>query len=313
MTTKLAIAQGTPEWLALRRTLVTATDIPVLLGVSPYKSEGDLAREKSGESEPVESTIPMRVGTALQQLIADEAERVTGRTYRQVHGLWTHPDLPWAAASPDGTAVGERRLLECKWTSSRSRFADGLPDDVTAQVAWQLFVSGYPAADVAVLIGGTEVRVFDVARDVALEDDLVAIAEDFRARLTAGGPFAESLDSIKRLYPSDDSTEMVADAELSEAVLALSAMRGQRKDMEVAEERIETAIKSRMGEATSLVGDGFRVTWKQTKPVEQIDWKSVADGALRQLPETEARALVGIATTVRQGFRPFRVTFTKEE
>ena len=310
---KLAIVQGTPEWLAVRRALITATDIPVLLGVSPYRSEGDLAREKLGESEPVESTIPMRVGTALQQLIADEAERVTGRTYRQVHGLWTHPSLSWAAASPDGTAVGERRLLECKFTSSRSRFADGLPDDVAAQVAWQLFVSGYPAADVAVLIGGTEVRVFDVARDVALEDDLVAIAEDFRARLAAGGPFAESLDSIKRLYPSDDGSELTADAELSEAVLALSALRGQRKDMEAAEERIETAIKSRMGEATSLVGDGFRVTWKQTKPVEQTDWKSVADGALRQLPETEARALVGIATTVRQGFRPFRVTFTKEE
>jgi len=309
--TYLSVVQGSDEWLALRRTLVTATDIPVLLGLSPYKCEADVADEKLlGTMQP--STLRMRAGTALQDFIGAEYVATTGRPIKRVRGIFVHDELPWAGASPDFRVVGERRLVEAKSTGSRSRFADGLPQDVEAQVVWQLGVSGFPVADVAALVSNDELVPFEVQANPTLFADLVAIAEDFRARLAAGGPFARDANRIKRDYPSDDGSEMAADAELSEAVLALAAMRGQRRDMEAAEERIETAIKSRMGEATSLVGQGFRVTWKQTKPVEQTDWKSVADGALRQLPETEAQALVGIATTVRSGFRPFRVTLAKE-
>jgi predicted phage-related endonuclease len=208
--------------------------------------------------------------------------------------------------------VGEKRLLETKRTTSRTRFADGLPQDVEAQVAWQLGVSGYPVADVAVLLGDDELAVHEVPADAGLFADLVVVAEDFRARLEAGGPFARDHNRIKRDYPRDNGAEMVADDELNEAVRALLALRGQRKDMEAAEERIEAAIKARMGPAAVLMGDGYRVSWKQTKPSEQVDWKSVADGLLRQLPEPERTALVGIATTVREGFRPFRVTLDKE-
>ena len=62
-----------------------------------------------------------------------------------------------------------------------------------------------------------------------------------------------------------------------------------------------------MADAAVMVGDGFRVTWKQTKDVETTDWKSIADGLLRQLPETEREALVGLHTASRAGFRPFRI------
>jgi putative phage-type endonuclease len=309
--THVAVAQGSDAWLAARRTLVTATDIPVLLGLSPYKCEADVADEKLN-GMLVEPNLRMRVGSAVQDLIGEEYSRVTGRRVRRYLGLVTHPTLEWAGASPDFRVVGDRRLVEAKRSSSRTRFADGLPQDVEAQVAWQLGVTGYPKADVAVLLGDDELEVFEIAADAQLFGDLVAIAEDFRARLAAGGPFARDTNRIKRDFPSDNGAEMVADAELTEAVSALVALRAQRKDMEAAEERIETAVKARMGEVAVLVGQGFRVTWKQTKSVEQTDWKSVADGLLRQLPETEARSLVGIATTVRQGFRPFRVTLDKE-
>lgn len=309
--THVAVAQGSDAWLAARRALVTATDIPVLLGLSPYKCEADVADEKLNGTL-VEPNLRMRVGSAVQDLIGEEYTRTTGRKVRRYLGLVTHPTIEWAGASPDFRVVGERRLVEAKRSSSRTRFADGLPQDVEAQVAWQLGVSGFPRADVAVLVGDDDLAVFEVEADTALFADLVAIATDFRARLAAGGPFARDTNRIKRDYPSDNGAEMVADTELSEAVTALVALRAQRKDMEVAEERIETAIKARMGDVATLVGQGFRVTWKQTKSVEQTDWKSVADGLLRQLPETEREALVGLATTVRQGFRPFRVTLEKE-
>lgn len=311
MSVHLAVEQGTDAWLEARRSLITATDIGVLLGLSPYRCEADLADEKLNGVQQ-QSNIYMRIGKALEPVIADEYETVTGRRLRRYRGMVRHSDIEWAGASPDAAVVGEKRLVEFKRNDSSARFAGGtVPQDIEAQVAWQLGVTGYPVADIAVLTRG-EFAVYEQEADDRLFRDLVAIAQDFRRRLAEGGPFARDASRIKRDHPSDDGSEMVADEELSEAVNALVTLRAQRKDMEAAEERIETAIKARMGDVASLVGQGFHVSWKQTKSVEQTDWKSVADGLLRQLPEPERTALVGIATTVRPGFRPFRVTLDKE-
>lgn len=308
---RIPLRQGTPAWLDARRTMITSTDIPVLLGLSPYKCEADLADEKLLGVEQ-ESSLPMRVGTALQDLIGEEYSRATGRKVRSAHGMFAHPDLAWAACSPDFTVVGEKRLVEAKSSGSRARFADGIPQDVEAQVAWALGVSGYPVADIAVLVGNRDFMVVEQAADPALFTNLVAIAENFRARLAAGGPFARDADRIKRDHPTDDGTEMVADADVDDAVRSLLGARAQRVALEKAEEALEAAIKTRMGDAARLVGEGYSVTWKRTRDVTTTDWKSVADGLLRQLPETERTALVGLSTSVRPGFRPFRVVLSKE-
>jgi putative phage-type endonuclease len=309
----VALRQGSPEWLAYRRTGISASDIPVLLGLSPYKCEADLADEKlSGTEQP--QSIPMKVGLALEDVIAGEYEAVTGRRLQRFRSILRHPDIEWAIASPDRRVIGEQRVVELKHTGSSSRFADGLPQDVEAQVAWQLGVLGWDVADVAVLVGGRELLPpFTVEADPTLFANLVTVAEDFRRRLAEGGPFARDTARIKRDYPADDGSEMLADADLAAAVKALVDTRAARKRLEASETAIEDAIKARMGEAARLVGDGFSVTWKRTKDREETDWRSLAAGLLRQLPEPERTALVGIHSTVREGFRPFRVTLAKED
>jgi putative phage-type endonuclease len=308
-------AQRSPEWYEARRAGISSTDIPIILGLSPYKSEAALAREKQGtpDEEAPDSRRErlLRLGLALESVVRAEEEIEHGIKLRRVNRLLTHPDLPWAMTSLDFERVGERTIVEAK-TSRAGRWDEGLPQDVEAQVRWQLGVARYPKAHIAVLRSGSELQCFDVEHDEQTFAGLVVIAEDFRRRLVEGGTFAENAASVKARYPGDDGSEMVADQETAEAVAALVALREQRKALEEQEEAVETAIKSRMGEAATLRGQGFRVTWKRTKDSETVDWKSVADGLLRQLPEPERTALVGIATTVRPGFRPFRVVLDKE-
>ena len=308
----MAVTQRSTEWHELRRQLVTSTDVPVLLGLSPYKSEGQLAREKLGEAEPVEETLPMRVGLALEPLIAAEYTRATGHALRRYHGIVRHPHIEWAAASPDWRRVGERYLVEGKTSQARRWSDEELPQDVEAQVRWAMGVTGFPVADVAALIANREWRVVTVEHDEATWQNLLDIAADFRARLARGGPFAEDAASLKARYPADDGSELVADAEIEEAVLELIRLRASRADIEDACERLETAVKARMATATRLTGTGWSVTWKRTKDVEQVDWRSIADGLLRQLPDEQRQALVGVHTTVREGFRPFRLVAGKE-
>lgn len=311
---RIRVLQGSPEWHAARRQLITATDIPVLLGLSPWKCEADLAAEKLGQREPEESNTRMRVGSALEDLIAALYAEERGVKVRRVRGLWRSSDIAWAGASPDATVVGSSALLEIKWTGSRNRFADGLPQDVEAQARWQAMVGDVPAVDVATLtVGDDALRVFPVERDRRLEQDLVAIAADFRRRLEAGGPFEESNESLKRRYPRDNGAEMTADAELAAWVRELVGLRSQRKDISEAEERLEAAIKGRMGEVALLRGDGFRVSWKRSKDSEATDWKALAEHLMAAMPETDRAAVVGPFVTVREGARYFRVTTEKED
>lgn len=308
------IIQRTPAWHEVRRAGISSTDVPVILGLSPYKSEGALAREKLGTPDP-ETSDPkrdraMRLGLALESIVRDEDQAEHGIRLRRVNRLMRHPTLEWAMTSLDFERVGERCIVEAK-TSRAGRWDDGLPQDVEAQVRWQMGVAGYPRAHVALLRSGSDLVCFDVEHDADTFDGLVLIAEDFRRRLADGGPFAENAASVKARYPRDDGSEIEADADVAEAVRSLVDLRRRRKALEHDEEVIETAIKSRMADATSLIGPGFRVTWKRTKDQSTTDWKSVADGLLRQLPETEREALVGLSTTVRPGFRPMRVVMTK--
>lgn len=304
------LRQRSPEWLEYRRTVVTGTDIPVLLGLSPYRCEADLADEKlHGTTQ--DETLRMRIGSALEDLIASEYETRTGRRVRRSHGMVRHPEIEWAAASLDGTVIGERRIVEMKRTGSRTRFADGIPQDVEAQVAWQLGVSGYPVADIAILTDDS-LTVHEQAADPALFADLVTLAEDFRRRLAEGGPFARDAARIRRDHPTDDGTEIEADGDTAEAVRALLDIRAQIARHEATEEALKAAIQARMGDAAVLTGPGFRVTWKRTKDREETDWKSLSTGLLTTLPETERVALVGLHTTVRPGFRPLRVVADKE-
>jgi putative phage-type endonuclease len=310
-----AIRQGTPEWLEARRSLITATDLPVILGLSPYKCEADLADEKAGKAQEPPSPR-MRVGSMLEPLIGELYTEQTGRVIVPWGHLAIHPDLEWAAATPDFEEWGydgmPGRIVEAKRTSSRSRFADGLPQDIEAQVVWQLGVTGYPVADVAALIGDDRLEVFTVEANPALFADLVAVAEDFRRRLEAGGPFARDNARIRRDHPVDDGTELTADGDLEEAVEALVAVRASIKASKELEGALVERITTRMGPAAILRGSGWKATWKASRAPVITNWEGIATGLLRTLPETERDTLVGLHQTVGKAQRPFRVWMDKE-
>jgi predicted phage-related endonuclease len=254
----------------------------------------------------------MRVGSALEDLIAAQYAEQTGRKVRRVRGLWESRRVPWAAASPDATAAG--KLVELKWTGSRARFRDGLPEDIEAQVAWQMFVAEAPECDVATLtVGDDAIRVFTVRADEGLQRHLVAIAADFRRRLAEGGPFAQSSDSLKRRHPADDGTELTADPDVTAAVMALRDIRGQLDRLRDDEEALKVAVQTRMADAAVLVGDGFRVTWRRTKDRTETDWKSIAVDLLEPMSEPDRAAVVARHVTVQPGFRPWRVTWVGKE
>ena len=306
------VRQGSPEWLAYRRTVITGTDIPVLLGISPWACEADLADAKLNGSEQ-ESTLRMRKGSALEPFIASEYEAQTGRQVRRHHAMVRHPVVEWAAASPDASVIGERRLVEFKHTSSRSRFADGIPADVQAQVAWQLGVIGYPRADIAVMTDDS-LTVYPMESDGALFQDLIAVAADFRRRLETGGPFARDDARIRRDYPKDDGIMLPATPDVIALVEEFAAAKAELVAAKSREETIGNALRTIIAGASGIEG---LVTYRKSSDSNRVNWPAVAlDYRTRLEAVVSAAELDDIVTAhseIKSGPRVLRLSKERTE
>lgn len=90
----------TPAQIAERRRGITATDVPAILGMHPYRSVIDVWLEKMGDAPPVEENDRMKWGLLLEGPIrADYAMRHKARLY--VPGTLTHRDVAHHKATPD--------------------------------------------------------------------------------------------------------------------------------------------------------------------------------------------------------------------
>jgi predicted phage-related endonuclease len=92
-------------------------------------------------------------------------------------------------ASIDRLSKDGKRVVELKTCSAYHQNewgepgTDEVPEAYLVQVTHQLAVSGLQIADIAVLIGGTDFRIYTVERSDALIDRLVEIENDFWTRV----------------------------------------------------------------------------------------------------------------------------------
>jgi len=93
---------------------------------------------------------------------------------------------PWTAVTSDG------RVLEVKTASSAEGWgepgSDEIPDDCLCQAQHYLLVTGLKTADVAVLIGGHDFRLYEVAADKELQEIMAMQEAEFWQRVEAGDP-----------------------------------------------------------------------------------------------------------------------------
>ena len=163
------------DWLEVRRTGIGSSDAATAAGLNPYQSPLELWMNKTGKADllpaidPNDDTSPMFWGTLLEPIVAAHYTKRTGNKVRRVNAVLQHPKHPWMLANVDREVVGssEVQILECKTAGIHGArlWKDGVPEYVQLQVMHQLAVTGHKAADVAVLIGGQELRIFRIKRD----------------------------------------------------------------------------------------------------------------------------------------------------
>lgn len=329
----LAVRQNTPAWVDARKDYIGSSDIPVLMGNSPYRtSPFSLWAIKTRKAEP-EPVDPMTqelfdLGHALEPVIADRYVAMTSKRVRRANRMLVHRDIPWAAASLDRVIQGERRILELKWVPWR-RWVEGpepVPAYVQDQVQWQLMVKGEGwRADVAVL-NGSHVEHHSLEPDEAYQRNLLTVAEDFyRNHIQTGIPpemdgSEATRKALLRLWPDDDGTVIDPTPELEALMHELRQAIPALKAAEEHDGRIRNAIRLLMEQHAEVTSptwsvesatDRWRVTYRKSKDGTKADWKSIsrayrtyieAAGVSDEL-EAELDAIESLHTVPTEGSR----------
>jgi predicted phage-related endonuclease len=308
----------TPEQLAMRKTGLTATDMKKLAGCDPHGGSGfDVYLDKVGESAPEDEkvTIAKRLGS-MQEAIACsllETERglvlSRGTTER-------HPICDWVLATPDRNVLdrGTSRvaLVEAKSVGPHMlhRWVDGPPDEVLVQCNWQMTTTRTQFCFVPVILGGTDFRIFEVARDEELFTALLELGDKFwKEHVLARVPpapdgSASATRMLKGLFTRNKRGMLTAGAEANKLAALFLEARAARQAAEVEEQQAENAIKLLLGDAEGFEGGGWRCTWKNDK-TGGVDWKGVA--------ATFEPGVDLVKSYTRPGPRKFLLKATKEK
>lgn len=113
----LNLKQGSPEWTLWRQQRIGASDTPVILGVSPYKTKRQLMSEKLGKSQSAVS-FNMRAGNDLEPEIRKAFEAKTGIDLMPVCA--DSDDHPFMAASYDGLNFEGDTFVELKLNNAEN-------------------------------------------------------------------------------------------------------------------------------------------------------------------------------------------------
>lgn len=329
------------EWLERRRKGIGGTDAAAILGLSKYRTPAEVWEEKTGR-RPMEvaETEPMKWGLRLEDAIAAAYSEQTGRRVKRTP-LRRHPQHPIILGSPDRIVLRDEthdaKLLEIKTTRSDDDYAPRggeldvepekrIPAMHYVQVQHYLGITGLAEADVAVLFGGSDFRIYPIPRDDAFIADLFdAVLEWWAEYVVADkeppvGP--DDAKYLSRKYPRDTTEELVATSEVALQIEAILELKDRIAVLERDADELSNVVKDYMGPAGRLVVPGAKVTWKASDRTT-VAWKEVA-AAYREivemyrsaasLEEEEVVDLDAIQSLYTQSttVRSFRITRSKE-
>jgi putative phage-type endonuclease len=253
------------KWLKTRRLLVTASEIPALLGLDPRRDALDVYVSKLVPSNDTYHGLNDRRtwGKAFESGIAKEAARAYNWAALSMSGvLLVSRELPIVGCTQDAEVIEDSGD---PWVSYEGKTAEiyraqgwdeetgAMPDHVIAQVQTQLFVTRAPKSIVTCLVGLSRLVRIDMYPDQDFSALIREAAEDMVRRLeTLDPPPAtwRSSDALKLLYPKDNGERVELPKEAVEWTRELQSIAPTLKELETRRDELRNCIKQAIGNAS---------------------------------------------------------------
>lgn len=288
-------------WLEERRLGIGGSDAAAALGLSKWRTPLQLYLDKIGEAEPSEESDPMRFGTLLEPIVRSEFVRRTGMNVVYGQPAVVSPVYPFMRVNLDGR-ISPTELFEAKTARSDAGWGDPGSDDIPADYVLQnqhaMIVTDARVVHIAVLIGGSEFRVYRQEHNPSLAELIIEGEREFWRHVeTRTPPDPSTLAEINLRWRESTNRSIELSPDAAAAVRRLADIRDRMKELEVAADECERTVKRELMDADTATVDGVvAVTWKQAKPSRAVDWKRL---------EAEHPAVVAQYVAEKSGSRRF--------
>lgn len=296
------------DWLAQRRKSLGASDVPAILGISPFASAFSIAAQKLGLvplDDDVDDDDPREFGRRAERMIA---EWFTDRTGLYVAGeqmVCRHPGESWLTCTLDGLVVEspnssiDNALGVCEIKTTSARRWDSIPEHVQAQVQTQMLITGFGRAWIPTL-HGRRLVIYELAADPADQAFILKRAAEFWHRYIEAGELPPTdghqatLDALAAVYPTSSPGAVSLD-DIALVVVAWRAAKDDERQAKAERDEAEAAIKAALGDADEGTIDGQRVVSWRSQTRRSLDTKALSaaepDLAKRFARETSFRVL----------------------
>ena len=282
------------DWLKIRRTGLTGTDIGAITGMNPYSSAFQVYHDKLSEEIEDFDNEAMRVGRDLEEYVASRFTELSGIKVRHENAILLNEDFPFIRANVDRLCVGVKAGLECKTASTwnAKNFGKGeFPVNYYAQCVAYMAVTGLPDWYLAVLVMGKEFKVYRLTRDkdcdcpswcecaVYVSDDeiesLVSACRDFWCehieKNVPPAVFNSNDDEAISAVCNPDSGQEIDMTGYLDKLTELTDLKRQIDELTAQKKQLEGEIKMFMGDHGRGYADGYRVSFtKQSRTTYDV-------------------------------------------
>lgn len=256
--------QNTPEWLAMRKNYIGASDAAPILGMSPYKTELQLWEEKLDLTPPQTTTRNMQRGHDLEDTARQELEKMTGLFF--LPQVKFHTSIPYLMASLDGIDAENKYIAEIKCPNKIDHeiaLAGEVPQKYIPQLQHQLEVCelemGYYFS-----FNGSQGALVKIFRD----DKFI------KKMLEKEKRFWECVQSFTAPEMTERDYESRSDEFWSLAASEWCQINEQMKALESKEKKIRDALISMCNKKNS-VGAGIKITRSMRKG--NVDYSAIPE------------------------------------
>jgi len=273
----------------IRATGIGASEISAVLEMNPYRGPIDVWLEKTGRAEggPEDDTISeTTIGHHLEAFALALYSKRTGHKLFRPKVTLRHPEHEHMLASPDALGRHDDLGAEAKivgWRMAHHWAGDTLPDYVDLQARQNMAVTGRAAWDVVALIGGTDVRIHRVERDLDIEAMLAESCEGFWRDHVANDvppPVQDPSERRRYLltrYPGSEATttRWTPDPTVAAAVGRIRELDEVAKELEAERDELADLVAEIIGGDYGIEGPWGKALWYPT--AGPVRWKELAE------------------------------------